>query len=38
MHAFCRNLASLPVGPGAWFIESKTARSFAGHMSGCPVG
>jgi hypothetical protein len=37
MHAFCRNLASLPVGPGAWFIESKTARSFAGHMSGCPA-
>ncbi len=33
---FCRNLATLPAAPGAWFIERDGVRSLAAKLRACP--
>ena len=33
--AFCRNLATLPAAGDAWFIESKSLRTFASKLRAC---
>ena len=33
--AFCRNLATLPAAGDAWFIESKSMRTFASKLRAC---
>lgn len=33
--AFCKNLASLPAAPGAWFIERDGVRSLASKLKAC---
>jgi hypothetical protein len=35
IQAFCRNLASLPVSSGAWYIDSRNVRSFAAQLGDC---
>jgi hypothetical protein len=35
IQAFCRNLASLPVSSGAWYIDSRNVRSFATQLGDC---
>jgi hypothetical protein len=34
--AFCRNLASLPAAPRAWFIESDGVRTMTSKLKACP--
>ena len=36
MRAFCRNLATLPGAPRAWFIERDGVRSLASKLKACP--
>ena len=38
MGAFCASLATLPVAPGAWFIESNGVRSFHSKLVNCQPG
>ena len=33
--AFCRNLAALPISPGAWFIESNAVRPVESRLEAC---
>jgi hypothetical protein len=35
IQAFCRNLATLPASSDAWFIDSRSVRSFASQLSDC---
>lgn len=34
--AFCKNLATLPAAPGAWFIEPDGVRSLTSKLKACP--